>query len=135
MSAGCRVSGIWNVLSHFMMWYVWAAFVWLFAVTVFVYKYCVHRRNAVTKWRPDINISTIISILTVFIVQVVTGVLLLMWGWTKNQPPFATTVLFAVLIPLMLIIFIIRQVVIIRAENIGVLSVKPFQWPHTTATA
>ena len=109
------------------MWYVWAVFVWLFAVTVFVlsfYKYCVHRQNAVTKWRPDINISTIISILTVFIVQVVTSVLLLMWGRIKNQPPFATTVLVAVLTPLMLMIFfiilIIRQMVIIRAENIGV---------------
>ena len=123
----CGTGGVSNVLSHLLMWYVWAVFAWLFAVAVFVlsfYKYCVHRRNAVTKWRPDINISTIISILTVFIVQVVTSVLLLMWGWIKNQPPFATTVLVAVLIPLMLMIFfiilIIRQVVIIRAENIGV---------------
>lgn len=116
---GCGTSGISNVLTRLLMWYFWALLVWLFAVAVFAfsfYTYCSHKRR--TTWKPDLNSTTIISVLTAFILQLLVSVLLLMWGWIRARRSFILTFLGAVLIPLALMTFFIilniRQVSILR---------------------
>ena len=118
-NSSCGAGDVSNILTRLFMWYVWAAFVWLFTVGVVItslYRYCVHRQNSLTKWKPDANISTIISILIVFIIEVTSSVLL-MWGWIKKQNSFPLAVLVSNFTPLMLIILfiilIIRQMKII----------------------
>ena len=129
-NSGCGTSGISNILSRLLMWYFWALLVWLYIVLVFalfLYTYCSRRNTTVTTrmWKPDLNSITIISILIVFIVQVLASVLLLLWGWIKRQSSFPLTVLVAVLTPFTLIVFfvilVIRQVSISRTWHIRIL--------------
>ena len=117
--SGCGVTGIYNFLNRFLMWYFWALLVWLYIAAVFAfsfYTYCSHIRR--TTWKPDLNITTIISLLTVYVVQVVISFICILWGWIQKHYPFILTFLVAVLTPLALmivfIILIIRQVCIIR---------------------
>lgn len=115
----CGTSIASKIVTKFLMWYLWSILVWLFAVIVFAvtfYRDCVHRRNAITKWNTDVhvNVSTIISLLTLYFVEVVVTALLLV-----SQSSFHSYILGAVTIPLMLMILfsilIIRQVSIVRA--------------------
>lgn len=104
--AGCGTSGISNVLSQLLMWCLWALLVWLFIAAVFIfsfYTYC--SRKLETTWKPDVNSTTIISVLTVLILQLLFSVLLLMRGWITAQKSFALTFLVGVLTPLALMIF------------------------------
>lgn len=79
-----------DVLFGLFMWYLWAILVWLFAVAVVVlalYKYCAHRRNSISKMKFNANICTIISLLTLFILDVVINALLFVLGSASTTFP------------------------------------------------
>ena len=118
-ASSCGDSSLSNIVSRLLMWHIWALLVWLYIVAVFAYTfytYCSHKRS--TTWKPDLNSSTIILMLTVYLVELTISFTVLLWGWIKKQYPFTLTVLTVVIIPLTLMIFfiilIIRQVCIIR---------------------
>ena len=105
-------------ISRFLMWYIWAFLVWLFTVGVLVlvlYKYCVHRGISSTKWKLDVNIGPMISILTAF---VVVGAIVVILQLINNYSSFIQDILITVLTSIvwmiLLIIVIIRQVIIIK---------------------
>ena len=113
-----------NIRDQLLMWYFWAVLVWLFTLGVFVtslYRYCLQRRKATAKWKPDVNISTIISILTLFVVIVAINVLLLVWGSFKKQSSFLMALLLPASTPLMsiilFVILIIRQLIVISSRH------------------
>lgn len=123
-NSSCGTGDASIIITRILMWYLWAVLVWLFTVGVFVtsiYRYCLHKRNAFTKWKPDLNINIIISILTLFVVDVTINLLLLLWGWFKKHSPLAVTLLVAASIPLMLIIVFdilnIRQLIILHHKD------------------
>lgn len=121
---GCGVSSVSNVLNHLFLWYLWALLAWLFAVAVFALflcKYCCcARRGASTArtWRPDLNSTAIMSLLTVFVVQFMASAVGLVWGWVTGSNSFPAEVFVAVVTPVSLLIFfvilIVRQVSVVR---------------------
>ena len=92
---------------------------WLYIMVVFaytVYTYCSHKQSTTRK--PDLNLITIILILTAYLVELAISFTFLLHRWIQKQYPFTLTVLVVFLPPLTLmicfIIIIIRQVCIIR---------------------
>ena len=117
--SSCGDSSLSNIISWLLMWYIWALLVWLYIVAVFAYTfytYCSHKRSTTRK--PDLNLITIILILTVYLVELAFSFSVLLHRWTKKQYSFTLKVLMVVIIPLTLMIFfiilIIRQVCIVR---------------------
>ena len=105
-NSGCNDSGISYILSRVLMWYMWALLVWVFTVAAFAisfYTYCSHKRSTTLKL--DVNIVTIISLLTVSTVYLLVNFL---WGLIQKRNSFPLTFFFAVNIPLtVMIVFII----------------------------
>ena len=88
-ASSCGDSSVSNIVSRLLMWHIWALLVWLYIVAVFAYTfytYCSHKRS--TTWKPDLNSSTIILILTVYLVELTISFLVLLRGWIKKQYPF-----------------------------------------------
>ena len=117
--SSCGDSSLSNIINRLLMWFIWALLVWLYIVAVFAYTfytYCSHKRSTTRK--PDLNLITIILILTVYLVELAFSFSVLLHRWTKKQYSFTLTVLMVVIIPLTLMIFfiilIIRQVCIVR---------------------
>ena len=117
--SSCGDSSLSNIVSLLLMWHIWALLVGLYIVAVFAYTfytYCSHKRG--TKWMPDLNSTTIISLLTVFLVQLTTGFIVVLSGEIQIQYRFRLGILVTVLNPITrmisFIILIIRQVCIIR---------------------
>ena len=103
---------------------------------IFLLYNCSHKRIRDTQ-KPDVNIVTILSLVTVAtcILNFVANFLWLLWGWIQKQNPFSLTVFFAVNTPLMqmiyFIILIIREVYIIRM--VLQRSIEIVTCPETTA--
>ena len=84
--SSCGDSSISNIISWLLMWYIWALIVWLYIVAVFVYTfytYCSHKRS--TTWKPDLNSSTIIWILTLYLVELAFTFLVILHRWIKKN--------------------------------------------------
>ena len=113
-----------DVLFSLFMWYLWAVLAWLFALAVVliaIYKYCLHRRNTMSKLNFDASIKTIIAFLILFISDVVINALLFVWGSTSRESSFPIAIQVAILTPLLLAVYsfilLVRQVSIIRAGH------------------
>lgn len=88
-SASCAAVAF-NILSRLLLWHIWAVLVWLFTLAVVVltfYRYCVHQSiSPMTKQKATASTYAIISILIIFIIEVVANACLFLWKPTSFLP-------------------------------------------------
>ena len=123
--SSCSAGSLSNIITNLLMWHLWAGLVWLFTVVLFLLalcRYCTYKQISATgKWKPDVNVSTIIFILAAFIVELTISVLVFVWKLIQHDhTPITLNILAIVLTPLMLTILfitlIIRHVIITRVQ-------------------
>lgn len=110
-------------MEHLFTFYFWAVLVWIFAVaavSVVLYRYCTHQ-PARRKLKPKTDIIVVIIILTLFMIATAVNSIVFIEAQITRHPSFPTTILVAIITPLMMIIYasllIIRQIKIIRNES------------------